>query len=174
MFVIKGHRRHATLTQCGLEVKKFPQWGYIEFVCIILEHSEWSYLVQITYHAFIGEVELPGLLQDHMLALLPLGALVLQIHPEAFHMFNTWDTRECKSRLHIHFIVCRDSPIWCRLHMQNDQSLLLLTFWTFVHLSCFHSQIENVSGYCLYTSNITKTGLQFRYNCGGLYVFKCN
>lgn len=30
-----------------------------------------------TYHTSVGEVELPGLFEDHVLTLLPLGVLVL-------------------------------------------------------------------------------------------------
>lgn len=43
-----------------------------------------------TYNGFVREIKLPWILQDHVLALFSLGILVLQIHSESFHVFNTW------------------------------------------------------------------------------------
>lgn len=46
-------------------------------------------LLIFAYNILEGEIELPRVLQDHVLALFPLRILVLQINPKTLYMLNT-------------------------------------------------------------------------------------
>ena len=59
------------------------------FVTYLPVRSPDSPQVEVTHHVLVGEVELPGLFEDHVLTLLPLWVLVLQVHPEPLDVFDT-------------------------------------------------------------------------------------
>lgn len=44
----------------------------------------------LRYRVFVGKVELSGVFEDEMLALLPLWVLVFQINSESFNMLDPW------------------------------------------------------------------------------------
>lgn len=87
-----------------------------------------------TYNILEGEIELPRVLQDHVLALFPLRILVLQINTKSFYMLDT-----CMDKHNGHLIY-RSFQTWFRNRSLDCVLYLLKQTWC---LDCVRSFLSH-------------------------------